>query len=392
MGDRQQPLPANQPPDGGRVGEFELIARLTAGLATRPDVVVGVGDDTALLALDSASPWLLAATVDAQVEGRHFVRGIATPEEIGHKALAVNLSDLAAMGAEPLWALVSLVLPPGADPAELERVYAGMRALAERYDVAIVGGNVAALDGVGAHGMRPYASATGSPMESVAARPVSPSHSGEVSPLAAPLVLDVTALGRVARGRATLRSGGQPGDALLVTGQLGAAAAGLLALVTGQRPESAVWLAPEMLSEARTALVAPVPRVAEGQALAETGDVHAMLDVSDGLAADLAHLCAASDCGALLDATAIPIAPAARAVAAAYGRDALDLALFGGEDYELLFAVAPAAVVVVRDAVARVGGEAHVIGELTPPADGLRIRGPDGTGGPLEPRGWNHLL
>ena len=380
MGDRQQ-QPANQPPDASRVGEFELIARLTAGLSTRPDVVLGAGDDTALLALDPESPWLLAATVDAQVEGRHFVRDIATPEEIGHKALAVNLSDLAAMGAEPLWALVSLILPPGSDAAELEGVYAGMRALAERYGVAIVGGNIAALGSDRAHGMRPYITASDS--SSVVVRPVSP---------AGPLILDVTALGRVARGQAILRSGGRPGDALLVTGSLGAAAAGLLALVTGRRPESAARLAPEMLSVARVALVAPTPRVAEGRALAETGDVHAMLDVSDGLAADLAHLCAASDCSALLDATAIPVALAARAVAAAYGRNALELALDGGEDYELLFATSPEAVGVVRDAVARVGGEAHVIGELTPPAAGLRIRWDDGTVVPLEPRGWNHLL
>ncbi len=371
MGDTQ-PGRATRPPDTSGVGEFELIARLTAGLATRPDVVLGVGDDAALLALDPASPWLLAATVDAQVEGHHFVRGVATPEDIGHKALAVNLSDLAAMGAEPLWALVSLVLPPGADPTELERVYAGMRALAERYGIAIVGGNVAAL-------ARPQA------------RVACPSEPGRDVAGQGPLVLDVTALGRVRRGQALTRAGGRPGDALLVTGTLGGAAAGLLALVTGQSPRDAARLAPKVLRLAREALVAPIPRVAEGRALAETGEVHAMLDVSDGLAADLAHLCAASDCGALLDAAAIPIAPAARAVAAAYGRDALDLALYGGEDYELLFATAPATVDVVRDAVARCGGEAHVIGRLTAPGDGLRIRWPDGAAGPLEPRGWDHL-
>ena len=358
MGDTQSGSgSAPQSPGAGRVGEFELIARLTAGLTSRPDVVLGVGDDAALLALDPASPWLLAATVDAQVEGRHFVRGIATPEDIGHKALAVNLSDLAAMGAEPLWALVSLVLPPQADAAELERVYAGMRVLAQRYGVAIVGGNIASTE-------------------------------------SGPLVVDVTVLGRVARGRAITRAGGQPGDALLVTGTLGAAAAGLLALVTAPHaPEAphAVRLAQDVLSLARRALVAPAPHVAEGRTLAETGEVHAMLDVSDGLAADLAHLCAASGCGALLDAATIPIAAAARAVAAAYGRSALDLALYGGEDYQLLFATTPAAVGTVRDAVARVGGEAQVIGTLTAPSDGLRIRWPDGTIGPLEPRGWDHL-
>lgn len=372
-------------PVAGHIGEFELIARLTAGLNTRPDVVLGAGDDAALLALDPASPWLLAATVDAQVEGQHFIRGIATPEEIGHKALAVNLSDLAAMGAEPLWALVSLILPPDADPAELERSYGGMRALAEAYGVAIVGGNIAALDRGKDRGDEARAQKDrGTEV---------PAH-GEGRAAGGPLIMDVIALGRVARGRAVTRGGGRRGDALLVTGTLGAAAAGLLALVKEPQAlntKDAARLAPDVLRAARLALVAPVPRVAEGQALGETGEVHAMLDVSDGLAADLAHLCAASDCGALLDATEIPVAPVARAVATAYGRDALDLALYGGEDYELIFAAAPEAVGVVRAAVARVGGEARVIGELTAPGEGLRIRWPDGVIGPLEPRGWDHL-
>src|SRR5207302_525891 len=115
---------------------------LAALLPTRPDVIVSTGDDAALLDLGAAAP--LVATVDAQVDGRHFLRDVATPEEIGHKALAVNLSDLAAMGAEPLWALVSLLVPPATDVALLDGIYAGMAALARGVAVAIVGGNVAA--------------------------------------------------------------------------------------------------------------------------------------------------------------------------------------------------------------------------------------------------------
>src|SRR5689334_10318125 len=112
------------------LGEFGLIARLTRGLPSRADVVLPAGDDTALLDLSGGKDVLLAATCDAQVEGRHFMRGAATPEEIGWKALAVNLSDIAAMGAEPLWALVSLLLPPGESVAVLDGVYAGLRTLA----------------------------------------------------------------------------------------------------------------------------------------------------------------------------------------------------------------------------------------------------------------------
>jgi thiamine-monophosphate kinase len=330
------------------LGEFELIARLTQGLDVRPDVVLGVGDDAALL--DLRPDALLVATCDAQVEDRHFLRGVATPEDIGHKALAVNLSDIAAMGAEPLWALVSLVVPPALPVAELDGLYSGLRALARRYGVAVVGGNVAATSG--------------------------------------PLVVDVTVLGKVPRGAALTRSGGRPGDRLLVTGTLGAAAAGLLAV---RDPAAVGGLPPAVLARVREALVRPEPRVAEGRALASTGDVTALLDISDGLAADLGHLCAASGTGAVVEAESLPVDDATRAVAAALGRDPLPLALGGGEDYQLLCAVRPEGVERVRTAVAQVGGSATPIGYLTDATEGMRLRHRDGTLEALAPVGWDHL-
>src|SRR5579859_2263909 len=151
MADTSSPAGANRKDDWqsnrsfGDTGEFSLIARLTAGIATRADVLLGVGDDAAVLAVGPDA--LLVATCDAQVEGRHFVRGLMTPHEIGHKALAVNLSDIAAMGAEPAWALISLLLPPNVDATELDGVYAGLLALAQRYSVALVGGNISATSG-----------------------------------------------------------------------------------------------------------------------------------------------------------------------------------------------------------------------------------------------------
>jgi thiamine-monophosphate kinase len=333
------------------LGEFALIARLTAGLPTRADVALGVGDDAALLDLSGfAADSLLVATCDAQVEGEHFTIGVATPEEIGHKALAVNLSDLAAMGAEPLWALVSLLLPRALEVATLDGVYTGLRSLAVRYTVALVGGNVSATAG--------------------------------------PLVIDVTALGRVPRDQALTRAGGRPGDLVLVTGTLGAAAAGVL-LQGGDSRLDAVSAAAR--ARARTALVSPQPRLAEGRALATSGVVTAMLDVSDGLAADLSHLCAASQVGAELDADAIPVDPAALAVARALGRDAVRMALEGGEDYELAFTVGPDAVEGALEAVRAVGGVARVIGRLTEPGLGLRLFYADGSIEELAPRGWDHL-
>lgn len=330
------------------VGEFPLIARLTAGLESRADVALGIGDDAAALDLGAGS--LLLATCDAQVEGTHFLPGIATPEEIGHKALAVNLSDIAAMGGEPLWALVSLLAPPTLDVATLDGVYAGMRALARRFNVALVGGNVSSTPG--------------------------------------PLTLDITLLGRVTRERMLTRAGARPGDRLLVTGRLGAAVTALLA-ITSAPAEAA--LPAEALSEARRAMVTPQPRVREGMALSATGAVSAMLDVSDGLAGDLGHLCERSGVGAVVELAALPVDAATRALAQALGRDPSRIALTSGDDYELLFTARPDGVTEALEAVRAVGGVATVIGEITAPGQGLRVREPDGALAPLEPRGWDHL-
>lgn len=330
------------------LGEFPLIARLTAGLESRADVVLGAGDDAAALDLGAGS--LLLATCDAQVEGTHFLPSVATPEEIGHKALAVNLSDIAAMGGEPLWALISLLAPPALDVSVLDGVYAGMRALARRFNVALVGGNVTSTPG--------------------------------------PLSLDITLLGRATRERMVTRSGARPGDRLLVTGRLGAAVMALLAFTDA--PAEAV-LPEDALNEARRAMVTPEPRVREGMALAATGAVTAMLDISDGLAADLGHICERSNVGAIVERSALPVDAATRALAAALGRDADQIALSSGDDYELLFTARPDGVDQALAAVRAVGGVATVIGEITPPERGMQVRLPDGQLHTLEARGWDHL-
>lgn len=330
------------------LGEFGLIARLTTGLEQRPDVALSVGDDAAVLALPPGAD--LVATCDAQVAGQHFILGSATPEEVGHKALAVNLSDIAAMGAEPRWALISLLLPDDLDVETLDGIYAGMRALAREYAVALVGGNVAATSG--------------------------------------PLTLDITLLGSVARGKALTRSGAQVGDVLAVVGTLGAAAAGLLALVT--HPEQGS-LSPAVRSRLREAQFAPMPQIVAGRVLAGSGAITALVDVSDGLAADLGHLCERSEVGARVDAARVPIDPAAGVVAEAYGRSALDFALYGGEDYALVCSVRPDAFEHARGAVRAVGSDLVPIGAILPASDGMVLRLPDDSRYPLSPRGWDHL-
>jgi thiamine-monophosphate kinase len=294
------------------IGEFALIARFTRPFRGGEGVRVGIGDDAAVLRPPPGAD--LVATVDAVVEGVHFT-GRFTPEEIGWKALAVNLSDLAAMGARPLWALVALATPAPADVARLARVGRGLAACARRHGVAVAGGNVTA---------------------------------------ARELSLTVTVVGAVARGRALLRSGGRPGDLLAVTGTLGDAALGL-------RPG-----APRALLDRQRR---PRPRLALGAGAA--GVASAAIDLSDGLLQDLGHLCAASGTGARVDAGSLPLSSAYRR-AARGARAPLEAALSGGEDYELLLAVPPARLARLRAAARRARTRLTVIGALED-APGIRV-------------------
>ena len=229
-------------------GEFELIAAFTALLPTRGEGVrLGPGDDAALLQPPRGET--LVATVDAVVEGVHFDQRF-TPADIGWKALAVNLSDLAAMGARPLWALVALGVPLGAPAARLRGIARGLGACARRHRLAVVGGNVTrALE----------------------------------------LSLTVTVVGTVARGRALRRDGARPGDLVLVSGTLGDAALGV---------------APEAAASLHRRQRRPTPRLALGLGLRRLAT--AAIDISDGLAQDLGHLCSASGVGATLRVTAAP--------------------------------------------------------------------------------------
>ncbi len=287
-----------------RTGEFELIERFTRPFTRGEGVRVGIGDDAAVLRMPPGEE--LVATVDAVVEGVHFTRRF-TPEEIGWKALAVNLSDLAAMGARPLWALVALATPPAADPARLARIGRGIAACARRHGVSVVGGNVTA---------------------------------------ARELSLTVTVLGAVRRGKALLRSGARPGDLLVVSGTLGDAAMGI-------RPGATAGL--------RARQRRPCPRLALGRGA--VGIARAAVDISDGLLQDLGHLCAASGLGARVEVDRLPLSAAYRA-ATRGSRDPALGALSGGEDYELLLAVPPSRLEALREAAARARTPVTVVGAL----------------------------
>jgi thiamine-monophosphate kinase len=300
------------------MGEFELLRRLRAALPPPPARVhVGVGDDAAVTAGGGA----LVTSVDLLVEDVHFSRSTATPAQIGHKALAAALSDLAAMGAPAGEAYIAMTIPPGLGEEEFMQVLAGVTDLASATGATLAGGDISA---------------------------------GPV------LSLGVTVVGRLpAPDDAVRRDRALAGDVLVVTGELGGAAAGLLLL--GDRSSA------EIDAAMRQALVArqltPEPRLEAGRALAAAG-ARAMIDISDGLAADAGHIAPASGVHLALEADAVPVAAGVAEVAAATGADALDIALGGGEDYELLAALSPDAVDGAGAAVQAVGVPLTVVGEV----------------------------
>lgn len=293
------------------LGEHALIARIIARLAMPPWVVVGPGDDAAVLEPERGA--LEVLTTDAQVEGIHFDRRFSPPEAIGHRALAVNLSDLAAMGATPRAALLSLVLPHDFPVPALDALVGGLLALASRHRVPIVGGNITRSPG--------------------------------------PLVIDVTATGAVRRRRILTRGGARPGDDVYVTGAIGRGAVGLQSLRAGASGD----VGAEASAGCREWYVRPEPRVKAGVLLGRSRAATACVDLSDGLADGIQQLAAASGVGLAIDGDALPIDEGARRWHEAHGADPVAAVLAGGDDYELLFTVRRTQRSALRDVRRRLG-------------------------------------
>ncbi len=275
------------------MSEFDFIERIRARVSRKPhDLLLGIGDDAAVLREQSGRELLI--TTDLLVEDVDFKLDYIPPAWLGHKALAVSLSDIAAMGGTPRFGLLTLAIPqrlqPSAQESQISNFWDafldGYCALAETHQVTLIG--------------------------------------GDISGMPERLAIDSVVLGQCANGKSVRRSSAQVGDAIFVTGELGASAVGLQLLLDGERVDETIT---DTKQSAIRAHLRPEPRVAFGQALGESGLAHAMLDVSDGLAQDLAHLCTASQVSATLFAEALPIADGA----------SLPLALHGGEDFELLF-------------------------------------------------------
>jgi len=291
------------------IGEFEIIARYFTRATADRDVVLGVGDDAAVLAVGGH----LAVTVDTLIAGVHFPDGMA-PHALGHRLMAVNLSDLAAMGARPRWCTLALTLP-SADELWLDGFSRGLFELADRYGVSLVGGNLTR----------------------------------------GPLSLTLQLMGKVEPRNMLTRSGGHVGDDIYVTGTLGDSSAGIMLIL--ERSAAPQGSAAAALKER---FYRPVPRVGAGLALGPLAT--AAIDVSDGLLADLDHICKASACGATIDVERVPLS--AELLSMFPPQEALAHALGGGDDYELCFTAPPSRADEIEAALEAADTPVRRIGQL----------------------------
>ncbi len=326
----------------GEFGLIDLLAKMIkdAGVDKigEEQPIIGIGDDAAAWRGDNA---IQLATVDTMVQDVHFSLKTITWQELGWKSLAINLSDIAAMGGVPKYALVALALPEDTPVAAVTKIYEGMIAAARQYQLAIVGGNI--------------------------------SRAPEIS-------ITITVLGSSPENKMLRRDTAIPGDIIAVTGHPGSAAGGreMLAKKLKFKPDAAKYL--------RDAFLHPLPRIAEGQLLVKNG-ITTAIDISDGLLADLRHICEASRVGARVEIDRLPIH---EAVKAGFGERAVELALAGGEDYELLFTGR-------ADAIERVKAEmtcpVTIIGEITAGQAGqIDLRDARGSPVKIEPNGMVAFL
>lgn len=303
-----------------------------ASRANRAAVIAGIGDDCAALRVPSGRDVLV--TTDFSLEGVHFRREWYPPRSVGHRCLARGLSDIAAMGGKPTATFLSLALPSKLPQRWVDEFLRGLLTLAARFKVPLAGGDTAA------------------------------SHGG--------IVADIIVVGSVPHGKAVMRSGARPGDRIYVTGSLGGSATALSLLARGQH----------LTATAFPAHFRPMPRIDVGQVLREKGVATAMIDVSDGLSTDLSHICEASGVGAEICEQRVPLAEVGKPRRPV----AMDLALHGGEDYELLFTARPNK----RIPRAVAGVPLTCIGEITRPKKVFLIRS-SGERSVLQPRGWEHF-
>ncbi len=330
------------------IGEFGLIDRIQKLLSAygSPEIIIGIGDDTAVVRIDEKRS--LLATCDILVEGTHFRFDYITPYQLGRRAVSINLSDIASMGGKPTYALVSLALTGKLSLDDFDELYRGMSDRMADFSAVIIGGNLA--------------------------------QTGEK------MVIDIFMLGEIEPDKMLTRSGAEPGDRIMVTGKLGASAAGLHVL------EKYGLSYPEHLDHLVQAHLQPEPRVEEGRLIAASGYATSMIDLSDGLGSDLKTILKKSGVGAEIYLEKLPLPEYITEAAQLVGRSVWDIVIDGGEDYELLFTVKPDTPDKIIENISRTTSTPITeVGRILTEGDGCHIVDSRGDRRPLETKGWDHF-
>ncbi len=328
------------------ISEFEFIERIKPGcLIHTQNVIKGIGDDCAVFG--TAGEELALVTADMLIERVHFLRGAISGRDLGHKSLAVNLSDIAAMGGVARAAFVSIGIPADCEPGYIDQFYEGMKLLASRFQVNILGGDT-----------------TGSKTD---------------------LIINVTVYGSARPDEILYRHTATPEDRVYITGFPGQSRAGLHLVLNSIKAES------EGLKSLIRAHFRPEPKLMEGRFIALRKGAHAAIDVSDGISSDMAHIVNESGVGVRLYTDKIPVSDNLKSFCARFGFDPVQFAIAGGEDYELLFTAAPeTAPEIERSYAEKFGRPLFHIGEITD-TPGMKLLFPDGREDDMRPSGWDHF-
>lgn len=330
------------------IGEFALIERIRKIIENaghKPGLLIhGIGDDAAVFTPEPG--YEMVVTCDSMVDGRHYLKEYMAPIEIGRRAMIMNISDIGAMGGIPLYALVTLGLTSTEKVDDIEDMYRGFIQELEPFNASIIGGNITQTAGN--------------------------------------TFIDITLMGKAKRGYIALRSGAKPGDALMVTGYPGSAGAGYRLIADGVA----------QASENKTlidAYLRPVHRAREGHALAASGMITSMMDVSDGLSGDLYHICESSSIGAELWEQMLPVSNALKEISSLYKLSPVDFILAPSDDYELLFTCAIKNIEDIKRVLAEFNCPVTHIGDIVPLAQGITLISSNGEKGPLNKKGWDHF-
>ncbi len=334
----------------GDIGEFELISHIERIVGKEgvklPESVLSVGDDAASFMPEQG--YELLVTCDSMVEGRHYLPEYFSPFEIGRRAMAMNISDIGAMGGKPLYALVSLGLKSNIPVKDIEEIYRGFLTELNPFNASIIGGNVTGTD---------YS-----------------------------IMIDITLIGKVEKSQKVLRSTAREGDSIMVTGYPGQAAAGLRMLL---KNEDKSRLLKHPLVDA---YIRPEHRAVEGHMLAMTGRVNSMIDISDGFLGDLGHICERSGVGAEIHLKDFPVSEYLRSMADSTNESIYDVVLGESDDYELIFTCSHDDVEYLKSLISKKGNTcAKEVGRITGLNEGIKIVSENGIRRDIKPSGWDHF-